>query len=151
MKRYYQSDRMKDLIDWDQVMKMERRAGGHDDQMKGLFENSEVVAHWNEGDYQGMVATCVKLPDGEYALYNDFYGSCGGCDSWEDATDEEVVNMCKSLANSAYIFNNLEDVKEFLSNKSEVYTEGNFDWFEHEPSPARYLLEEIKSNEKVSQ
>lgn len=115
MKKYIQTDELQKLIDWDSIMNMGRYAGGHDSQMKGLFKGAEVVGHYNEGDYQGMVATCVKLPDGRYAVYNDYYGSCSGCDSWEGAGDEEVRNMCIQLSNSAYVFASLEDVKEFLS------------------------------------
>lgn len=115
MNKYIQTDELQKLIDWENIMRMKRYAGGHDDQMKGLIRNSKVIAHWNEGDWQGMVATCVQLEDGRFAIYNDYYGSCSGCDSWEGANDAEVRILCINLANSAYIFNNLEDVKEFLS------------------------------------
>lgn len=114
MKKYIQTDELKKIIDWDAIMRMPRYAGGHDEQMQGLFKGSEVIGHWNEGDYQGMVATCVKLPDGHYAIYNDYYGSCSGCDSWEDAGDDEVRAMCINLANGAYVFETIEDVKEYL-------------------------------------
>lgn len=113
-KKYKQDDSLQNLIDWESIMKMPRYAGGHDDQMKGLITGAKVVGHWNERDYQGMVATCIQIPDGRFAIYNDYYGSCSGCDAWEDSTDEEVKNMCINLANGAYVFNSLEDVKEFL-------------------------------------
>ena len=114
-KKYRQDDSLQNMIDWDSIMKMDRNAGGHDEQMQGLIAGSTVIGHWNEGDHQGMVATCIMLPDGRFAIYNDYYGSCSGCDSWEDATDEEVKNMCIGLANGAYVFQSLDDVKEFLS------------------------------------
>lgn len=117
-KLYHISDTLQKLIDWDSIYKMEREVGGHDEQMKGLFKGAEVIAHWNEGSYQGMVATCVKLPDGRFVAYNDYYGSCSGCDDWVDATDEEVHAMCINLANGAYIFKSLHDVMSFLSQDS---------------------------------
>lgn len=117
-KLYHISDTLQKLIDWDSIYKMEREVGGHDEQMKGLFKGAEVIAHWNEGSYQGMVATCVKLPDGRFVAYNDYYGSCSGCDDWVDATDEEVHAMCINLANGAYIFKSLNDVMSFLSQDS---------------------------------
>lgn len=129
MRKYYQTDELQALIDWDSIMSMERSAGGHDEQMKGLFKNAEVIGHWNEGDYQGMVATCVKLGDGRYVAYNDDYGSCSGCDSWVDASDESARSMCIDLANGAYVFETLKDVKAFLSDESEDNKEGNYDWF----------------------
>jgi hypothetical protein len=135
---YRISDELQKHLDWENLMKMYRGAGGHDEQMQGLFKNAKVIGHWNEGDYQGMVATCVEL-DGKFIIYNDYYGSCSGCDSWEGADDEEVRNMCIGLSNSALIFENLEDVKTFLKNPND---EGKnwTSWSE----PAKYLLEEIE-------
>lgn len=113
--KFYQTDKFKDIINWEVLMKLPRYAGGHDEQMKSLFKGSEVIAHYNEGDYQGYVATCVKLPSGEYAIYSDSYGSCSGCDVWECASDDEVRQMCVQLACGSLIFKTLEDVKEFLA------------------------------------
>ena len=115
---YYYSDQLQKQIDWHNIMKMERYAGGHDDQMRGLFKNVTVIGHYNDGDCQGRVATCVRFDKGvfkgKYAIYNDYYGSCSGCDAWEGATDEEVKSMCVNLSNSAYIFKSLDAVKAFL-------------------------------------
>lgn len=63
------------LIDFEACLAMPRYAGGHDDQMQGLFKGAKVLAHWNEGDYQGSVATAVQLEDGRYCWYQDSYGS----------------------------------------------------------------------------
>lgn len=135
--KYIISDTLQSLIDWDNIMKMPRYAGGHDSQMKGLFKGATVVAHWNEGGYQGQVATCVKLKDGRYVIYNDFYGSCSGCDSWEEATDEEVRNMCINLSNGALIFQLLDDVIEFLEDPRII----DYSWTECK----KPLLKEILS------
>jgi hypothetical protein len=135
-KLYHISDELQALIDWDNVMSMPRYAGGHDEQMKGLFKGAKVVAHWNQGDYQGTVATCVKLPDGRFLAYNDYYGSCSGCDSWDGATDIEVKKLCIDLANGAYIFDSLNDVVTFLSQEE-------FDSYEWREC-AKPLLERIK-------
>jgi hypothetical protein len=112
--KYTISDTLQQLIDWGRIMKMPRYAGGHDEQMQGLFKDAKVIGHYNEGDYQGMVATCVQLPDGRFVIYNDYYGSCSGCDSWDGASDEEIKSLCINLANGAYIFKSLRDVKEYL-------------------------------------
>lgn len=124
MEKFRISDELQSFIDWDNIMKMGRHAGGHDEQMKGLFKNTKLIGHWNEGDWQGTVATCVQLEDGRFVIYNDYYGSCSGCDAWEGASDEAARKMCINLANGAYIFNNLEDVKDFLKSKDE----GNCSW-----------------------
>jgi hypothetical protein len=123
-KKYIQTDKLQSMIDWENIMKMERSAGGHDAQMIGLFKGARVLSHFHEIGYSGTVATCVQLSDGRFAVYNDYYGSCSGCDAWEDATDEEVKNMCINLSNGAYVFDNLEDVKIFLKERAAH----NYEW-----------------------
>ena len=144
MQKHIQTDELQNLIDWQNIMPMSRYAGGHDEQMKGLFKDVEVIAHWNENDYQGQVATCVKFIKGKfkgkYAIYNDYYGSCSGCDAWEDASDENVRKLCTDLSNSAYIFKTLEEVKEFLSNSNDEGKQWS-SW----SSVASNLLENINS------
>lgn len=144
MDTYFQTDELQELIDWETIMPMPRYAGGHDKQMKALFKNTTVIAHWNEEDYQGMVATCVRFNDGKfkdcYGIYNDYYGSCSGCDAWEDANDGDVRKMCIDLSNGTLVFKNLEDVKLFLQNP----TKGEKRWSSWITSNSG-LLENINS------
>lgn len=127
MAAYRQSAELVDRIDWDAIMPLPRCSGGHDEQMRALFKNTTVIAHYNDGDWQGMVATCVRCDDtGEIVIYNDFYGSCSGCDAWECASDGEVVKLCEDLAKGAYIFDNLESCVEFLRHPPDPET--SFDW-----------------------
>lgn len=114
MKNYVQDDKLKDLIDWEKVMPMPRYAGGHDDQMRGLLRGAVVLAHWNEGDWQGSVATMVRLPDGRVAAYTDYYGSCPGCDCWDGASDENVRKLCTNLANGAYVWPSEAEARSWL-------------------------------------
>lgn len=141
MFKYTQSDKLIDRIDWENIMDMDRCAGGHDEQMKGLLKDVTILGHWNEGDYQGMVATCVKLNDtGEIVIYNDYYGSCSGCDEWSGASDDDVRQMCRQLACGAYIFENLVDCIEFLKTGNK---ETSYDW----ENCKKQLLNAIKNNE----
>lgn len=141
---YYQSDKLVDRIDWENIMKMSRYAGGHDEQMRGLLKDVTILGHWNEGDYQGTVATCVKLNDtNEVVIYQDGYGSCSGCDAWEDATDDDVRQMCRQLACDAYVFKNLEDCRVFLQ---EVNKETDFAWRGFSDA-ASHLLKAIDGHE----
>jgi len=126
------------LMNKEVLLKLDRCAGGHDEHMKQLIKGAKVIAHWNEEDYQGRVATCIQLPNGGYMIYNDYYGSCGGCDSWEDATDEQILKMCQDLIYSSQIFESLEQVKEFLSQEK-------FDSYSWEGC-SKELLNEIKTN-----
>jgi hypothetical protein len=138
---------LSDQVDIENLLKMDRYAGGHDEQMKDLIKGAKTIGHWNEDDYQGSVATCVELPNGEFAIYNDYYGSCSGCDSWEDAEDEDVKKMCHDLATGAYVFKTLDDVKTFLSSKSDKPQHS--DWFcEYGEDPATNLLNEILQTQK---
>lgn len=114
MKNYTQSEDMADLVDWDAIMPMRRSAGGHDEQMRSLFRGATVLAHYNCGDYQGEVATIVKLQDGRVAAYCDYYGSCSGCDSWEDSTDADARKLCTDLARSAYVWANEGDARSWF-------------------------------------
>jgi hypothetical protein len=108
-----------ELMNKEELLKMGRYAGGHDEQMRGLIKDAKVIGHYNEGDYQGQVATCLLLPDGTYMVYSDYYGSCSGCDAWEDAKDEEILKMCQDLIYTSHLFDSLEEVKLFLSDDEE--------------------------------
>lgn len=130
------------LMNKEELLKLSRYAGGHDEHMQNLIKGSKVIAHWNEGDYQGQVATCLLLPDGTYMIFNDYYGSCSGCDSWEDASDEDILKMCQDLIYDSDIFNSLEDVKVFLSQEK-------FDKYSWNRSSKRLLKEINKSEEDL--
>lgn len=141
VQKYYQSDKTADRIDWVKIMPMDRDAGGHDQQMRGLLKDVTVIGHYNTGDYQGEVATAVQFNDThEIAIYTDSYGSCSGCDAWEGADDEEVRRMCRQLACSAYVFKNFEDVKEFLSSDQDDIPSSMWTW----DDVALHLLESIE-------
>jgi len=111
-------------IDFEKIMPMSRNADGHDEQMQHLIKNSSVLAHWNEGDYEGSVATMIQLNDTkEIIIYDDYYGSCSGCDAWLGATDQDVIVMCKQLAAKAKIFSNVKAALKFLNEPADKYGE----------------------------
>jgi hypothetical protein len=117
-KLYYQSDKLVERINWDVIMDLPRCAGGHDEIMMNLLKDVELIAHWHSGGWSGSVATCVKLNDtGEVVIYNDYYGSCSGCDIWDGASDDETKDMCRRLAAGAYIFKDEEDCIKFLESQ----------------------------------
>lgn len=106
-------------INFEEIMPLERTAGGHEEQMKKLFKDTFVISYQKDEGCSGIEATCVLMPDGAYGLYDDYFGTCSGCDSWIDATDEEVRHLCKTLANNAKFFKNLDDVVEYLDEINE--------------------------------
>jgi len=109
---------LKDLINWDKVMKAPRFAGGHHEIFEVLFKNQEIICSACTGDYQGTVAYIYIVYDwteyAKFVIINDYYGSCSGCDSWEGATDEDARNMCIGMANNAHSFDTPEEVISFL-------------------------------------
>lgn len=98
------------LIDWPRVMKQPRYAGGHEDIMRAIFgENAEVIADWVADDYQGTEAFAYKFPDRSVVIMTDYFGTCSGCDAYEDADDGEVRAAVTSLVNSARLFPTVRD------------------------------------------
>lgn len=96
---------IKDQVDWQKVMSAPGYAGGHEEVMKSLFgDNAKVIAEYIEDDYQGTEAFAYEFPDGTVAILTDYFGSCSGCDSWEDSSDEDARKMIESLVHSTRIF-----------------------------------------------
>lgn len=104
---------LKDHLDWDELMKAPRCAGGHSSIMHVLFKDAKVIEHYIQDDYQGDEAFIYFLND-EYILVTDYFGSCSGCDAWEDATNEEVETLCTQLANNAHRFDTIGELIHFL-------------------------------------
>lgn len=69
-----------------------------------------------EDDYQGHVDVDVLLADGRVFSYCYLYGSCSGCDEWEDRglSDSEIK---KVMLQEATIFDNAEQYEQFNENK----------------------------------
>lgn len=57
-----------------------------------VFQNAEVIWEHSENDYQGFANILVRMPDGTFAHYEWTYGSCSGCDEWENRclTDQQI-------------------------------------------------------------
>lgn len=97
------------LIDWELVLAQPRYAGGHEEVMRNIFgKNAEVIAWWSDNDYQGTIAVAYQFASGEVAIMTDYYGSCSGCDSWEDSSEQDARNMILGLCGSAKQFANRE-------------------------------------------
>lgn len=64
-----------------------------DNQVPALFEMGEleVLFDDSESDYQGSVHVAFLNRDQQVCYIEYSYGSCGGCDSWEDAGGDEAA------------------------------------------------------------
>lgn len=132
---------LKEKIDWEIVMKMSRCAGGHVSIMQSLFKNATIIVEFIENDYQGTEGFIYQLDD-EFIFITDYFGSCSGCDAWEDATDEEARNMCIQLANNAQRFDSFQSLFNFL----EVEVEKDKGSYYGESLVSKELLKELKKN-----
>ena len=45
----------------------------------------------------------------------DYYGSCSGCDCWEDATDEDAKKQVLDLVNGARVLGSLENAQAWCA------------------------------------
>lgn len=54
-----------------------------------LFDGWDILAEDTEVDYQGHAAL-LATKDGAYRFIHWEYGSCSGCDGWEDLPEERI-------------------------------------------------------------
>jgi len=107
-------EKMLTLIDWENVMKAPRYSGGHSEIMNSIFgKNAEVIAYHQDDDYQGELIYAYYFPDGTIAFISDYFGSCSGCDSWDDASNEDAMNMITSLVSSSRLCKTFTDAISF--------------------------------------
>ena len=102
-------ERFHALIDWDAVMSAPRYAGGHIEVMRALFgENADVLGEYVENDYQGDESFAYRIKSsGEILIAIDSFGSCSGCDAWEDSTDDDARHMVHEIVQNARVFPNV--------------------------------------------
>jgi hypothetical protein len=113
-----QKSELQNLINWNAVLEAPRYAGGHQEVMSAIFEgNSKILDHYTENDYQGQLAIAYEFSDGSVVIITDYFGSCGGCDAWEDACDGDVRTMVTSLVNSARLFDGIEEARNFCKSE----------------------------------
>lgn len=104
-------------IDWKTVLAAPRYAGGHEEVMRSIFgADSEVIAWWTDGDWQGTIAIAHKMTDGLVLVMTDYYGSCSGCDNWEGASDEDAKKLILDLVNNARVFKSVEEAQAWCAN-----------------------------------
>lgn len=75
----------------------------------------KILKEDGEADYSGQVSVDALLSDGRVFSYEYYYGSCSGCDEWEDLEliDEKIE---ETMAKEATFFANEEEYKTYLAN-----------------------------------
>lgn len=76
------------------------------------LNGKEILRLDYESCYQGYVDIDVLLKDGRVFSYVYYYGSCPGCDDWEDRelTDEEIE---KEMLEEGTIFKDIDSYQEW--------------------------------------
>lgn len=109
---------LKDFLDWDRILKTRASAGGHTEIMDVLFINGIVLSSVSDNDYQGNIGYAYLVygytHTAKIAVISDSYGSCSGCDAWEDATGDTLRQLCINLANDAHLFDSIEEAIAWL-------------------------------------
>lgn len=98
----------------------------------------EFVADWEEQDYQGDVYALVKVtkssePHPVYFIWRDSFGSCGGCDSLEDADGFDYIKSSLAEGNTRQFWT-IQEAVEYLKTTQDY-------WWEKGRS---YLIPEIE-------
>lgn len=131
-----------DLINWESVMLAPRWAGGHREVMDDIFDkNAYILASWQSDGYDGDLIYAYLFNDGSVALITDYFGSCSGCDSWEDASDKDAKSMITSLVSSARLFSDVYELEKFCKEMDE--TNQGDSGFNYDFYIAKHLLKDI--------
>ena len=83
-----------------------------------LFGDAEIIWEDSEDDYQGHADVLAALPDGRFAHYSWTYGSCSGCDEWEDrGLDDDQIEQ--EMRNATAFLTDRSTVKRYLKLEGE--------------------------------
>ena len=95
---------------WEETIASECRYG---DVAERLFGKSEVIWENSENDYQGHANVFVALPSGRFAHYEWTYGSCSGCDEWEDRclSNDQIEEI---MRDETVWFDTIEVARKYL-------------------------------------
>jgi len=125
----------KDLIDYSTFpTSKDTYIGQRPDWVEAALPDEAVIQYVRSGGYQGQYAFVIRL-DGYIWLFNDYHGSCGGCDDFIDRQWQWTEDMLRR----AYCFESEEDAVEYLSETDD------FSWFDIN---LQTVLQMVKSPQK---
>lgn len=103
-----------DHVSMEKLLKLPRNSGGHTEILNNLFIDGEVIASVVQNDYQGEEVYIYHLQDGHFVVVTDSFGSCSGCDSWEDCSDFDVPRLIQAILNNAITLPDMTNLLRFL-------------------------------------
>jgi hypothetical protein len=78
-----------------------------------IFGEAEILWEHSEDDWSGNANLFAKMPDGQFCHYEWTYGSCCGCDDWEDrGLSDDAVEA--EMRRSAAWLKDLETARRYL-------------------------------------
>lgn len=78
-----------------------------------IFGKAEILWEHSENYYSGNANIFAKMPDGQFCHYEWTYGSCPGCDDWENRSlDDDAVEV--EMRKSAAWLKDLETTRRYL-------------------------------------
>lgn len=100
---------------WDETIASRCRYGEVAQEVWGTWD---ILWEDSEADYQGHASFLAKKGN-KYCFYEWWYGSCSGCDGWENEnlTDEEIK---QEMQDTAIWFNGKKSLKRWLENLDKV-------------------------------
>lgn len=134
-----QSEKKFEIISWKNTIAARCRWS---DYAAPLVEDWDILWEDSYDDYQGS-ARVLAFKQGQLRYLEWSYGSCSGCDSYEDLSEEDVEkefknNVMMHFENSDIFVNWLKMLastddykyKEFVSAISSVFKDNNTNWIE---------------------
>jgi len=91
-----------------------------------IFGEAEVIWEHSEADWQGFANILVHMPDGRFGHYEWTYGSCSGCDEWEN------LRVSGADPYSSDYYERRQDAVEQIMREATA-------WFDDEATLRRYL------------
>ena len=76
-----------------------------------LFGDWDIIWENSTSDYQGSVELLAHK-DGRFGYISYSYGSCSGCDSWEDQSEEAVRADFKNITE---YFEDVHELQRFVN------------------------------------
>lgn len=93
------------------------------EEFEAFFGDSRVIWECAEDDYQGSAAVMALASDGSIRWASWSYGSCSGCDAWEELDDakrtEEAAGCTEAIARG--------DLNTWLAKREETGYRGETD------------------------
>lgn len=106
-----------------------------------LYEPAVILSSEAVGDYQGTYYAILAVVNGPlyngvttFAMWSDYFGSCGYCDAYEDAHEYDQFEMIQGTLANVKQFWSLEEMETFY--KTEM---GDPEYYSWHPFPLELI------------